>query len=315
MSAMSDDLFDSEIADIFVEEAAEVLQNIDKYLPVWKGRPTDREALAEIRRGFHTLKGSGRMAKALDLGELAWKVENMLNRGMDGAVPVSESMVKLVATSRNLMPRLLDAFKNRQPAAMDPELESLMRQADAIATGQPLKPAAPRRSPTLGLARDSSGVPVKTDALDRRFERHAQRADEALHRAEMALQQVRRLAVQINNVELEAQERVSRTEITQISDRVQIVTKELLQLREVAKGLAQPAMPHPRELQQVIDRRVSAKLAPVERSHSEVQRQLEDSSRVASSARRLAMTTMILTLLFAGAAAGLLFLLAGSPVP
>ena len=315
MSAMIDDAVDSEIADIFVEEAMEVLDNIDKYLPVWKDRPTDRGALTEIRRGFHTLKGSGRMVKAFDLGELAWKVENMLNRAMDGTVAVSAPMVKLVAVSRNVMPRLLDAFKNRKQAAMDTELESLMRQADAIATGHPVKTAAPRPSPTPGVARDAQGLQVKIDALERRFERHAQRSDEALQRAEMALQQVRRLVVQLRNVDLETQERVSRTDFTQISDRVQMLSKELLQMRQSAKGLAQQGIPNPKELQRLIDRRVGDRLAPLERFQSEIQQQLEDNRLTSSSSRRFAATAMILSLLFAGVAAGVLFYLMGPTVP
>ena len=45
-------------------------------------RPTagDREALATVRRGFHTLKGSGRMVGLTDLGDIAYDAEQVMNR-------------------------------------------------------------------------------------------------------------------------------------------------------------------------------------------------------------------------------------------
>lgn len=321
MSAINDDAIDSEITDIFVEEATEVLENIDQQLPIWRNRLTDQGALTEIRRGFHTLKGSGRMVKALDLGELAWKIENMLNRVINGTISASEPMVKLVAATRNVMPTLLDAFKHQRPVGMEAELETLMAHADALATGRPPR-AAPRPAPapaptataTPAAAGDTRGLQFKIETLDRRLERYAQRADEALHRAEMALQQVRRLATaQRKSAETDAQEtQVDRAEVTEISDRVQMLSHELLQMRHLAKGLEQQQglQPHARELQHLIDRRVGDKLATVEQWKADLQDQLDESRLAASSARRLAVTAVILSLLIAGAA-GMVFSASG----
>ena len=52
---------DRELLEIFLEEATEVVATIDDNLAVCRDAPHDREALTTIRRGFHTLKGSGRM--------------------------------------------------------------------------------------------------------------------------------------------------------------------------------------------------------------------------------------------------------------
>jgi chemosensory pili system protein ChpA (sensor histidine kinase/response regulator) len=64
---------DAELLAIFLEEAAEVLQRIEATLPVCRKQPDDLESLTTIRRGFHTLKGSGRMVGLMDLGELPGK--------------------------------------------------------------------------------------------------------------------------------------------------------------------------------------------------------------------------------------------------
>ncbi|WP_205599959.1 Hpt domain-containing protein, partial [Arhodomonas sp. KWT] len=76
---------DPEILEIFMEEVGEVLETLNECFPAWRGNPDDRDSLLTTRRMFHTLKGSGRLAGALLLGELAWSVENLLNRILDGS--------------------------------------------------------------------------------------------------------------------------------------------------------------------------------------------------------------------------------------
>ena len=62
----------------------EVLENVDRWMPEWANNLSHEEALTEIRRAFHTLKGSGRMVGATDIGDFSWAVENLLNRVIDG---------------------------------------------------------------------------------------------------------------------------------------------------------------------------------------------------------------------------------------
>jgi len=63
-------LIDDEIIEIFVEEAEEVLETIAEFTPKWKADRENEEARAEVRRAYHTLKGSGRMVGATTIGEL-----------------------------------------------------------------------------------------------------------------------------------------------------------------------------------------------------------------------------------------------------
>ncbi|WP_156498490.1 Hpt domain-containing protein, partial [Oleiphilus sp. HI0079] len=52
-----DDLIDEEILEIFIEESEEVNETIQAYLPRLVENYDDKEALTELRRAFHTLKG------------------------------------------------------------------------------------------------------------------------------------------------------------------------------------------------------------------------------------------------------------------
>ena len=101
---------DDDIKEIFIEEAAEVLESIIPLFHKWKETPSDHKTLTDIRRGFHTLKGSGRMVGATVLGELAWAIENMLNRVLDNTVTVSEGMINLLADVLTSFDKLVALF-------------------------------------------------------------------------------------------------------------------------------------------------------------------------------------------------------------
>ncbi len=69
---------DPELADIFSGEATELLQAARADLAAWRaggGNIEVKTALVNLRRAFHTLKGSARMVGLDDIGELAWDAE------------------------------------------------------------------------------------------------------------------------------------------------------------------------------------------------------------------------------------------------
>lgn len=102
---------DDEIIDIFLEEGQQEYDNISRLLSDWKASPNNEEALREIRRSFHTLKGSGRLVGALDIGEFAWSFENLLNRVIDRTVSASPVMFELLDHARQVLPNLFELFK------------------------------------------------------------------------------------------------------------------------------------------------------------------------------------------------------------
>ena len=59
------------------------LAQVDRFLmKLVVGYPSKAEELRTIRRGFHTLKGSGRMVGLTRLGEVAWAVEQVMNKAL-----------------------------------------------------------------------------------------------------------------------------------------------------------------------------------------------------------------------------------------
>ncbi len=128
-----DDLIDDEIIEIFIEEAQEVLESMDEYFPAYRDAPEDPRALAELRRAFHTLKGSGRLVGAATVGELAWAVENMLNRVIDSTITHNNQMFELLANVIRFLPGVIDAFKEQRDA---PDISEFVSQAELIASNK-----------------------------------------------------------------------------------------------------------------------------------------------------------------------------------
>jgi chemosensory pili system protein ChpA (sensor histidine kinase/response regulator) len=131
-----DNLIDDELVDIFIDEVAEIGKTLDAYFPVWTQDFTNENSLLEVRRAFHTIKGSGRMVNAFDVGELGWSIENLLNRIIDNTIKPNEAQTTLIKKVRALLPDMVVAFKNRQ-ANPHHELSQLyMSWAALLANGE-----------------------------------------------------------------------------------------------------------------------------------------------------------------------------------
>ena len=153
-----EDIVDEEIIEIFVEEAAEVLETINEYLPKWKANRDDDDSRTEIRRAFHTLKGSGRMVGAADVGELAWSVENMLNRVLEGTHTMTDARMDIVTRVYQIVPEMVEGFEKRVKVDTSHAL-FLMGFADQLAKGEELD-AIPEFSAEAAVEEPAAEEPV-----------------------------------------------------------------------------------------------------------------------------------------------------------
>lgn len=135
------DEVDPEIREIFVEEAGDVLSQLQKTTPRWVRDAGNKDLLTELRRSFHTIKGSGRMVGAADLGEFGWSLESMLNRCLDGTITATPALIETVQMGVVLLPDLISGFRDRQP--VDARLQPLIERARAIASGATFTAADP----------------------------------------------------------------------------------------------------------------------------------------------------------------------------
>lgn len=102
LSAEAADALDADLRAIFLEEAEEILASLAAALPKLHSAADDRDSLVIVRRGFHTLKGSGRMVGLHDLGEVAWVVEQVLNHWLDEALAATPGLLSMLDNATQL---------------------------------------------------------------------------------------------------------------------------------------------------------------------------------------------------------------------
>jgi chemosensory pili system protein ChpA (sensor histidine kinase/response regulator) len=156
---LSDDA-DEEILEIFIEEALEELASLSEQVPVWSKDHGNVDALATIRRSFHTLKGSGRLIGAQLIGEFAWAFESMLNRVIEKTCPLTQEVFDSLEEALAVLPQLIEQLKgNKEPI---PNIYQLMDVVDAM--GKPKK-ASSNEKPKAVLAREPE-IEVEELALE-----------------------------------------------------------------------------------------------------------------------------------------------------
>jgi chemosensory pili system protein ChpA (sensor histidine kinase/response regulator) len=123
--------YDAEIAAIFTEESAELLESADKALINWSRDKASRQSMEELKRHLHTLKGGARMAGIRAMGNLSHELETLLISIDDGRVKPSETIDELLQHSIDELHRMRDAVLAGRRVAVATDLEKRIQQANA----------------------------------------------------------------------------------------------------------------------------------------------------------------------------------------
>ncbi len=129
-----------ELLDIFLEEAREVLATITSHLETSFLHSASREPLTTIRRSFHTLKGSGRMVGLKDLGEVAWSVEQVMNRWLQDEKPATPGLLSYLSRAEAAFKHWVGELEQRGDAVVDGA--DLLAAAAKIERGEDLDDVA-----------------------------------------------------------------------------------------------------------------------------------------------------------------------------
>ena len=192
---------DDDIREVFLEEFDEEIVNLNQMLPAWSAAPDDMERLRSIRRVFHTLKGSGRLVGAKLLGEFSWKIENMLNRVLDGSRAPSGAVIALLEHSTRVLPQLNAALRGQGHVSAD--LTGLQELSDRVAAGEEAFYKAPAATGAIAVEQEpesevptefepeTEGTPASVDGvlreiLETEVDAHLETVDGWLARAQAA---------------------------------------------------------------------------------------------------------------------------------
>ncbi|MDP2267350.1 MAG: Hpt domain-containing protein, partial [Thiobacillus sp.] len=126
---------EEELLEIFLEEANEVLAAISDAGVLCQSNPDDPESLTVIRRGFHTLKGSGRMVGLIELGDVAWRLEQLMNSWLGEKKPANSDLMDVIGHARDLFQDWVDALQAGQSVALP--VPALLAAVERVDQGQP----------------------------------------------------------------------------------------------------------------------------------------------------------------------------------
>ncbi len=123
--------FDHEIANIYSEEATELLEAAETSLTAWNRDRKDKERVAELQRQLHTLKGGARMAGISAMGDLSHELETLVIQIDSGSVAGDDHAHTVMQASLDELARMRDQVsKGTLPAGA----KSLIAQIRELAT-------------------------------------------------------------------------------------------------------------------------------------------------------------------------------------
>jgi chemosensory pili system protein ChpA (sensor histidine kinase/response regulator) len=157
--AASAETVDAELLAVYLEEAGEVLATIDEHLGKAREHPQDIELLRTIRRGFHTLKGSGRMVGLTRLGEASWVVEQVVNRWLEEERAGTPDLFTLIDAARQFFAGAVTLLKS---GAASPDESQIVALSQKVKAGQPLgevKLEAPKPATAPAAPRPATPAP------------------------------------------------------------------------------------------------------------------------------------------------------------
>ncbi|HAF55200.1 MAG TPA: hybrid sensor histidine kinase/response regulator, partial [Thauera sp.] len=158
---------DAELLGIFIEEAVEVLATLRTCLQGLRDNPGASDDLVTIRRGFHTLKGSGRMVGLTQLGDTAWAVEQTLNRWLQLDWPVTPALLGFIEHGETVFAAWVERLQRGESGPMDAsqleaEAERLRNASEAPVDSAP----APQPAETPARESDIEAMPLEAPLLE-----------------------------------------------------------------------------------------------------------------------------------------------------
>ncbi|MGH8433498.1 MAG: Hpt domain-containing protein, partial [Pseudomonas sp.] len=164
---------ETDILDIFLEEADDLLEAMESAIGRWEEQRDDGGAIDEMLRLLHTLKGGARLAGQKSLGDLTHDLEQHLTEAQQQGAPWPESLFLDVQSGFEGLQRELDHLRQRMDESLAAELAG-----DSKVEPQPepiTQPHAPHAlSSPIVAASNLPAVPLAAKVLP--FVRRAQEA-------------------------------------------------------------------------------------------------------------------------------------------
>ena len=118
---------DDEMAEIFLEEGIELLEELETGLQEWRNKPASTEPVVGIQRTLHTLKGGARLVGAIPIGDLSHALESLLEPVSHGQVAATEADMVL---ARRVTDRLAEQIDDLSSGPWVRSADELLAELD-----------------------------------------------------------------------------------------------------------------------------------------------------------------------------------------
>ena len=139
---MSDFAGMEELLQDFLQEASDLLSDVDNKLVDLEKMPDDHGLLNEIFRGFHTVKGGAGFLNATELVTLCHLTENLFDKLRNGELELTANLMDVImAATKGVREMFGELGQGVQPQPADPHVINALRAA--LEGESPEIPAAP----------------------------------------------------------------------------------------------------------------------------------------------------------------------------
>lgn len=145
---MSDylDLNNEELLKDFFSEAEQQVENLESNILVIENDPTNHDAIDEIFRAAHTLKGGSATVEMNELSGFTHAVEDLLDELRSGTIPVTEPVVDALLSAIDIIKAMLEARQNGSVYENDVEpVKATLRAFIPAKEGKKAKSSAPKQ--------------------------------------------------------------------------------------------------------------------------------------------------------------------------
>lgn len=155
---MSDFAGMEELLQDFLQEATDLLSDVDNKLVDLEKTPDEKSLLNDIFRGFHTIKGGAGFLNATELVTLCHLTENLFDKLRNDELQLTPELMDLIMSATQGVREMFgELTQSLQPQPADPALLDALR---AVIQGGGVKPAAPAPAAPAPAAEAPAAAPA-----------------------------------------------------------------------------------------------------------------------------------------------------------
>ena len=162
---MSDDYLDAnneELLKDFFAEADQQVETLESNILVIENDPSNHDAIDEIFRAAHTLKGGSATVEMTELATFCHDVEDLLDALRSGLVEVSEPIVDVLLTSIDTIKAMLESRSNG--AIYQEDVNPIVQKIKSYIPAKATKKTSPTKPPA-GMLGSKPSVPQPAPIL------------------------------------------------------------------------------------------------------------------------------------------------------